>query len=520
MAPPPVVTQSFAGGYVGSPACAECHRAAFDAWAKSQHAHAMQVADAKSVLGDFRNAKFTYAATTSTFSTRDGRYFVRTDGPDGKLADFEIRYTFGLEPLQQYLIELPGGRLQALGIAWDSRPKSAGGQRWFHLYPREKLRAGDPLHWTGIGQNWNFMCAECHSTDLRKRFDPALGEYRTTWSEISVGCEACHGPSAEHLAWAKAKASGKATSAADRGLAIALDERKGIQWAPVAATGNARRSAPRTSSREIDVCARCHARAARLSDDYVHGKSLLDTHRPARLDEGLYWTDGQMRDEVYNWGSFLQSRMHAQGVTCSDCHDPHTQALRAPGNAVCATCHAPAKFDSETHTHHARGSAGAACTACHMPTTTYMQVDPRHDHSMRIPRPDLSVKLGVPNACNNCHAKKSAQWAADAIAKWTGKAPVGYQTFAEALHAGTLGAPGARDALQTIADDPAQPAIVRASAIDRLGRWLTPDTLSSVTHALNDPDPLVRLAAVEALSGTDPATRLRFVPRMLSDPVR
>ena len=294
----------------------------------------------------------------------------------------------------------------------------------------------------------------------------------------------------------------------------------GDREAPVAATGNAQRSTPRASSREIDVCARCHARAARISDDYVHGKPPLDTHRLTRLDEGLYWTDGQMRDEVYNWGSFVQSRMHAQGVTCSDCHDPHTQALRAPGNSVCATCHAPAKFDSETHTHHPKGSVGAACTACHMPTTTYMQIDPRHDHSMRIPRPDLTAKLGVPNACNNCHAKKSPQWAADAIAKWTGKVPNGYQNFAEALHVGTVGAPGARDALQTITDDRAQPAIVRASALDRLARWLTPDTLSSVAYALNDPDPLVRLAAVEALANTDSATRLRYLPRMLGDPVR
>ena len=249
-----VVTQSFAGGYVGSPACAACHRATYDAWAGSQHARAMQVADAKSVLGDFKNAKFTYAGTTSTFFTRDGKYFVRTDGPDGKPADFEILYTFGVEPLQQYLIELPGGRLQALGIAWDARPKAAGGQRRFHLYPGQKLRAGDPLHWTGVDQNWNFMCAECHLTDLRKKFDPALGEYRTTWSEISVGCEACHGPGADHLAWAQAKPAGKPTSVADMGLAIALTERKGIQWAPVAATGNAQRSAPRASSREIDVC--------------------------------------------------------------------------------------------------------------------------------------------------------------------------------------------------------------------------------------------------------------------------
>ena len=245
--------QAVARDHVGAAACRECHAAEYEAWSHSHHRQAMQVADAKTVLGDFRNAKFSYAGTTSTFSTRDGKFYVRTDGPDGKLADFEIRYTFGVSPLQQYLIELPGGKLQALGIAWDTRPKASGGQRWFHLYPGQNLRAGDPLHWTGVNQNWNFMCAECHSTRLRKNFDAESGTFGTTWAEINVACEACHGPGADHVAKARA---GKAYSAADSGLAVALNERKGVTWLPVPATGNAQRSTPRTSAREIDVCAR------------------------------------------------------------------------------------------------------------------------------------------------------------------------------------------------------------------------------------------------------------------------
>ena len=512
--------QAPARNHVGAAVCGECHAAPYAAWSHSRHRLAMQVADAKSVLGDFRNGKFTYAGTTSAFSTRDGKFYVRTDGPDGKLADYEIKYTFGVEPLQQYLIEFPGGRLQALGIAWDTRPKAEGGQRWFHLYPGQSIRAGDPLHWTGVNQNWNFMCAECHSTAVHKNFDAERGRFASTWAEINVACEACHGPGADHVAWARAKRDGKDYAPGGNGLAQALDERRGVTWIPAPATGNAERSVKRTSSREIDMCARCHARAARLSDDYVHGKPLLDTHRLSLLEEGLYWNDGQIRDEVYEWGSFVQSRMHAKGVTCADCHDPHTQALRRPGNDLCAQCHQPAKYDGDAHTHHAKGTPGAACVACHMPTTTYMQVDARHDHSLRIPRPDLSAKLGMPNACNACHAKKSPQWAADAIRRWTGRTPVGYQNFAETLRAGTLGAPGARGALMALVDDPAQPAIVRASAIDRLGRMLSPSSLPAVMRALNDADPVVRLAAVEAISATDDATRLRYLPRMLADPVK
>jgi len=512
--------QAPAKGYVGAAACRECHAAAYDAWSRSRHRLAMQVADATSVLGDFRNAKFAYAGTTSVFSARDGKYFVRTDGPDGKLAEFEIRYTFGVEPLQQYLIELPGGRLQALGIAWDTRPKQDGGQRWFHLYPDQKLRAGDPLHWTGVDQNWNFMCAECHSTGLRKSFDTAGKRFATAWTEIHVACEACHGPAAEHVAWARAKKDGGAYGAGGNGLAVALDERKGATWVPVPATGNAQRSTPRTTSREIETCARCHSRAARISDDVAAGKPLQDTHRLSRLDEGLYYADGQIRDEVYEWGSFVQSRMFAKGVTCADCHDPHSLGLRRPGNDLCASCHETTKYDAVAHTHHAKGTPGAACVACHMPTTKYMRIDARHDHSLRIPRPDLSTALGAPNACGACHAKKGAAWAAAAIRSWTGRAPSGFQSYGPALHAGDDGAPGARGALLAVIDDPSAPALARASAIDRLGRMLTPSTLNAVTRALNDPDSVVRLAAVEAIGASDPALRVRYLPRLLADPVK
>jgi len=517
--PLPAGPATVAAAHVGGKVCAECHAAAEAAWRGSDHDLAMQVADQKSVLGDFANAKFKYAGTTSTFSRRDGKFFVNTDGPDGKLHDYEINYTFGVHPLQQYLIAFPGGRLQALSIAWDSRPKAQGGQRWFHLYPVQNIRAGDWLHWTAGGQNWNFTCAECHSTNLRKNFDAAAGIYKTTWSEINVSCEACHGPGSNHVAWAR-KQGGWQSHAVDKGLALALDERRGVVWTPVVETGNAKRSVPRQGAREIEMCARCHARASRLSDDYVHGKPPLDTHRLALLDDNLFWNDGQMRAEVYNWGPFVQSRMHANGVTCSDCHEPHSLKLRASGNAVCAQCHQPARFDNDKHTHHAAGTPGAACAACHMPTTTYMIVDPRHDHSLRIPRPDISAKLGVPNACNNCHTKQDARWAAAAIAKWTGKPPSSYQNFADALHAGSTGETGARGALLTVIDDKAEPAIARASAIDRLGRFLTPVTTDAVARSLNDSDATVRLAAVEALGGAEAATRQRYLPRMLVDPVR
>lgn len=505
--------------YVGATACASCHATETKGWQGSQHARAMQHASDQTVLGDFNNARLTHAGITSTFFRRDGKFMVRTDGPDGKLADFEAAYTFGVEPLQQYLIQFPGGRLQALGIAWDSRPKQAGGQRWFHLYPEQTPKAGNPLHWTGIDLNWNYQCADCHSTNLHKGYDAASGSFKTTATDRSVGCESCHGPGSQHIAWAK-KEGASNSSVVNKGLVVDLNERKDVHWTLDPQTGNALRSRPRDSSRELETCARCHARRGQFSDDWQPGQPFGDAFRTSLLTPGLYHVDGQQRDEVFIYASFLQSKMHAKGVTCSDCHEPHGGKLRAPGNAVCAQCHATSQYDTVAHTHHAAGSKGAECVSCHMPTTTYMVVDPRHDHSFRIPRPDRSVTLGVPNACNNCHTRQSAAWAASAVSRWFPQSKPGFQTFAEAFHDADRGAPGAQLSLVRIADERTQPGIVRASALNRLGNFLTPQTLPAVRNNLGDGDPLVRAAAAHALAGADAVTRAQFLPALLGDPVR
>jgi predicted CXXCH cytochrome family protein len=155
----------------------------------------------------------------------------------------------------------------------------------------------------------------------------------------------------------------------------------------------------------------------------VPGQWLSDTHVVSELSRGLYHADGQMQDEVYNYGSFKQSKMFAAGVTCSDCHDPHSAKLKASGDGVCLRCHSSDKYATAAHNHHHATKASIGCVSCHMPTRTYMVIDPRHDHTLRIPRPDLSVKLGTPNACNDCHTDRPAEWAASAIESWYG--PIG-----------------------------------------------------------------------------------------------
>lgn len=504
--------------YVGSRACSACHAAVYARWQDSQHALAMQVADEKSVLGDFTDRRFRHQGVTSEFFRRDGKYMVRTDGPDGELADFEIRYTFGIYPLQQYLIELPGGHVQALSVAWDARPEAEGGQRWFHLYPRESIVHDDELHWTGRQQNWNHMCADCHSTNVQKNYEPATGTYATTWSEISVGCEACHGPGSAHVALAEAAAAAGEPLAAG-GLTAQLDERRGVTWAIDPATGTAARSKPRASEREIEVCGQCHSRRSQFSDGYRAGEPLLDHYQPALLDEGLYHPDGQQRDEVYAWGSFLSSRMYAQGVTCGDCHEPHGGRLRASADDVCAQCHAASKYASTNHHFHEPGAPGSACVSCHMATETYMVVDPRHDHGFRIPRPDLSVTLGVPNACTKCHTDRSARWAADAVRTHYPERRPGFQGFAEAFAAADANDPAATIALTQVIANHDESAIARASALRRLARTPGETATSAAEAALEDPSPLVRAAAIDAFDALPPSQRRALVP-LLHDPVR
>ena len=507
--------------FVGRDSCTRCHETEMRLWQGSHHDLAMQEASMSTVLGDFDDASFTYNGVTSTFFKRDDGFFVRTDGPDGELQDYKIAYTFGADPLQQYLIEFPGGRYQPLSICWDSRSADEGGQRWFHLYPDDAIDHQDPLHWTGIQQNWNYMCAECHSTDLKKGFDLATDTFSTTWKEIDVSCEACHGPGSQHIEWADAADREKERYGdGHMGLTVRLEDPGRGTWVINPETGMGLRLAPPVETQELDTCARCHSRRSLVSEDYEFGRPIMDTHRLALLEEGLYHADGQILEEVYVFGSYLQSKMYQQGVTCTDCHDAHTAQLHFPGDSVCFRCHAQVNYAVKEHHFHQPGTAGSFCVDCHMPPKNYMVVDPRHDHSLRVPRPDLSVRLGTPDACSGCHSDKPVQWSADWAAKWYGPERRQERRYGEALAAGRAGLPGADLELTTLIQDPEMPAIARATALEQLGRRLNEGSSVVIDSGLRDPDPVVRMAALRAMEGLPPADRLRMAVPLLSDPVR
>lgn len=448
-------------------------------------------------------------AVTSRMFQRDGKYYVTTDNAEGKLETFEVKYVLGVRPLQQYLVEFPDGRIQCLPLAWDTQQGS-----WFHLYPKEPIPHDDVLHWTGAAQNWNYMCADCHTTHLQKNYDVASNTYRTTWSEIGVSCEACHGPGSVHVALADAW-----SLFWDRRLGYGLPRLKGPDSRP-----------------QIETCAPCHARRLLVYPGHKPGEHFYDHYVPETLEGELYYADGQVLDEDFDYGSFIQSLMFRKGVRCTDCHNPHTTRIKtetphsprpiATDNQVCGQCHLPTKYDTPNHHFHPDATKpGTHCVECHMPETKYMVVDPRRDHSIRVPRPDLTVSLGIPNACNLCHNDpekgETAQWAEDWVRRWYGPLEEKEKEhFALAIAAGRQGRPDAVRKLAAVARRDDLSAMVRGSAIRLLARYGADESLGAALRGLADPDPLVRVLAVRSLEALPPAELHRWLAKMLHDPRR
>lgn len=479
--------------FVGSERCASCHAEEHKEWNQSDHHAAMAVPTEKTVLGDFNNSEFEYFGFKSRFFRQDDEYWVETDGTQGISKKFKVEYTFGIKPLQQYLIRFPDGRLQALSICWDSQKK-----KWFHLFPNEQISSRSPLHWTAPQFNWNFMCAECHSTGVEKNYDAVTDRYDTTFKEINVSCESCHGPGQRHLESPDAK------DVPNYGFPVDL---KGHgPWSPQTKTHPPSPQHPERNSQQVETCARCHSRHSQLTGAYTFGDPLSQSHSVSVLEEGLYHSDGQIDDEVYVYGSFVQSKMFHAGVVCTDCHNPHTSRLKAKGDNLCLGCHSPQSYDNKAHTHHTQVS----CVDCHMPGKLYMGNDFRRDHSLRIPRPDLSKKLGSPNACNQCHQDKEVAWAAKAFKSWYGE---GKPHYGETISRGRSGDPRGTQAVADLVFDTTAPDIVRATAVG-----LSFD-LSVLSRALADDSDLVRREAVKVLQQAPPETRQELLLPLVEDPI-
>jgi len=505
----PVVTDTEAS-FVGSVQCQDCHKVEYDKWQGSHHDLAMDVATEDSVLGDFNNAEITIHGITSRFYRKDGKFYVHTNGPGGEMGDFEITHTFGWFPLQQYLIPFPGGRLQTLHIAWNSRENF-----WYRVPPEGPVDPADWLYWTNAAQNWNGMCAQCHSTNLEKNYDPESDTYNTTWSDIDVGCEACHGAGSRHVEWAQLSDMAR----------------------PAVANYELTQQTSDTSSRElVELCSPCHSRRGAMQDD-THAKAdLLDNYLPSLLTENLYFADGQIQDEVYVYGSFVQSKMYRHDVRCSDCHDVHTIELVKEGNDLCLQCHRAAQYDTKQHHFHKQAGetgeaistsegdilfdvgSGAQCVQCHMPGRVYMGADYRPDHSFRIPDPALSAATGSPDACLRCHLDKDTTWSQKSVHEWYG--PGQNSHYGTVIARAREGDPDVAPDLQRLATDVLYPVNVRATALSMLAAYPGKETTQVMEIAMMDEEALIRRTAVGTIFIPEPERLAKVIAPLLYDPIK
>ena len=489
--------------YVGASTCAECHQESHEKWLESHHYHAMEIPNEETVRADFNNSTFENYGITTRFFRENEKYLVETENQQGEMEVFEVAYTFGWEPLQQYLVKFPDGRMQVLPTCWDVEKKE-----WYHLYPNERIVPDDPLFWTRSMQNWDHMCADCHSTNLRKKFDDSSQTFSTAYSEINVACESCHGPGRKHVEMARANQG----------------------WEGLTHFGLTDVNSSNVA--QIESCAKCHARRGFVHPGHHANDSFLDHFLPEvvqpwspDMQVPTYHVDGQIDDEVYVYGSYVQSKMYHKGIRCVDCHDPHTVKLHTYTNQLCTRCHVPNEknptgFDTPDHHFHQSGSKGAQCVECHMPHKTYMGIDDRRDHSIRIPRPDHSVKFGTPNACNQCHTDKDAKWAAEAVVKHKGPERPKDVRHPAAFHAFRNGKPEAEQLLLETCRDPESPAFTRAGAMLALRQFISDASYDEARRNLDANDSVVRVAAISKLENLSDVDAHRDLVSMLNDPVR
>ncbi len=477
--------------FVGSQQCKTCHKEAYDDWLTSDHFLAMQPANDTTVLGDFNDVVLEADGIQSRFFKREGKFIIHTEGHDGKYHDFEVLYAFGYFPLQQYLIAFPGGRMQATRASWDTREK-----KWFHQYTGQTIAHWDWLHWTGNAQNWNTMCASCHSTNLVKDYSDSTDTYNTTWDEINVSCESCHGPGSTHISFIQSGAYEKGKRIPNAGFWYGRDTIAQLQ---------------------LNTCASCHARKTDVTTSWQHSGEILDNLIPQVISSDFYFADGQIREEVYEYGSFTQSKMFAHNVRCSSCHNPHSGKVRLEGNNLCLSCH-KAEYATRQHHFHQEHGEGSLCVNCHMTTRTYMGNDHRRDHSFRVPRPDQTVRYATPNACNQCHKDKPAAWAAEKVVEWYG--PTRKHHFSDDLIPGSLLNDQSEMHLVRLIADTTQPEIARATAAYYLGQIQTQGAVDALLEAIDDSKAHLRYSVIRSLENFPSDYWKAKALDALNDPVR
>lgn len=497
--------------------CVSCHNSAVSDWQQSDHAKAMDVANNKTVLANFQNITTVHFSQKARFYKQGDLFKIDlTEG--GNTTTYTVSYTFGHYPLQQYLVPTEDGRFQVFPFAWDSREISKGGQKWYPNYANEDIQANDRLHWQQPLQNWNGMCADCHSDGLKRNYSSSENSFDSHWDNINIGCQSCHGKMDDH--------TGTLTNTKTSLIGSNKQMQQVLSWLLTPGDSVARlrdtqgnlasKQAKHVNGKFMETCFSCHSLRAPLTDGIEPDVEFLNQFSPSLLSQPLYHSDGQIKEETYVYGSFLQSKMFTEGVTCLDCHNKHTMKVKTQTNGLCLQCHNAEVYQQQKHTGHSLNSTGSQCVNCHMPEVTYMGVDARRDHSFRIPRPDLSEIYDTPNACVNCHQEQDNKWAEMQLEQWHGKpTPLsdGEQLFINLQHQGWL--PLAVH-LKLINNQDLN-EIKRASAIMLLPNSTQQLSELQVQTWVSSSEPLIRLAIARIGHLLPPTERTKSYKNLLDD---
>ncbi|MCS6883819.1 MAG: cytochrome c3 family protein [Acidobacteriota bacterium] len=406
--------------YVRSATCVRCHPVHQESWKRTFHRTMTQVANSKSVRGDFNNASFTYDGVTSRFLRDGDDFFIETIDEQGRMTRYRVERTVGSRRFQQYLTKV-GDRFIRLPLAWNIEEK-----RWFHLN-------GGFLDPDGSDFNkhralWDANCIFCHNVKAAPGYDWQKQTFSSKVAELGIACEACHGPGKEHIEYNRNPLRRYFLYYSNRDDPTIINPAK----------------LPR--ERSIQVCGHCHGQRTpnplerirellSKGDPYTAGSDLNKYTTPiwihsklAGVDLSLrFWKDGTPRLSAYEYQGILQSKGHEKSnLTCISCHnmhggDPHgmiDEQMR--GQQGCLQCHKEIAKDIRTHTRHNPQGAGSDCYSCHMPKMTYGLLTIHPTHRIHSPDPSRAWKYQMPDACTICHTNKTAVWAAKNLSELYG----------------------------------------------------------------------------------------------------
>jgi predicted CXXCH cytochrome family protein len=447
--------------YLGSQSCQRCHRSSYDTWRRTLHVQMTKPIAEATVEGDFGVAAeaghgvvpvtLSQGGRGYTMERRDGRYFVTVSKGRGPAEKFEVHYTLGARRFQGYLSKLADGRIYVLPVFWHNEAK-----RWVDWKEITPV-PDDPDH--DLRQIWNVTCVNCHATNLAKNFDPATKTYATTWTEMGIGCEACHGPGAAHVATISEWEQNPSARPAD----------------PTPADLQIFSPSRATPRQVFDTCGYCHGNKNNVFFGFKPGNRYEDYALPFLISQpipdndpqGDFWPDGRPSRFNRPQALTLTGCFQKGQATCTSCHRMHGSrnshslkvqveapegGLTTESDQLCMQCHGGAGrssgsggsrganeaggsgqagdggqnptpiVDLSAHTHHAPASQGSRCIACHMSEVNWRLITRRRDHTFQPPVPELTSRFGVPDACTSCHEDKAPEWAAKIMDAWYGNA--------------------------------------------------------------------------------------------------